>query len=207
MARYTFFSFCYEDVKNFRVNVVRNSWIANNMKDTFVDGSIWEKEKSRGSTVIKNLIEDGLNKTSVTTVLIGTETAERRWVKYEIVKSFERGNGLIGIHINKIRSKDKQISARGLNPFDRLGFHVSEDGKKIHFYELVNHKWQLFSDLPEINNKKSNSIYFGNHWWYGNKFGKFFKFSDKFLTYCWMRDEGNKNFSSWIEKSVTQAGR
>jgi hypothetical protein len=207
MARYTFFSFCYEDVKNFRVNVVRNSWIANNMQDTFVDGSIWEKEKSKGSTVIKKLIEDGLKKTSVTTVLIGTETAERRWVKYEIVKSFDRGNGLLGIHINRIKSKEQQISAKGLNPFDRLGFHVSEDGKKIRFYELVNRKWQVFSDLPEINNKKSNSIYFDNHWWHGNEFGKFFKFSDKFPTYCWINDVGNKNFSTWIEKSATQAGR
>ncbi len=187
--------------------MVRNSWIANNMQDTFVDGSIWEKEKSKGSIGIKKLIEDGLKKTSVTTVLIGTETAERRWVQYEIVKSFDRGNGLLGIHINRIKSKEQQFSAKGLNPFDRLGFHVSEDGKKIRFYELVNRKWQVFSDLPEINNKKSNSIYFDNHWWYGNEFGKFFKFSDKFPTYCWINDVGNKNFSTWIEKSATQAGR
>ncbi len=207
MARYTFFSFCYEDVKNFRVNVVRNSWVANNMKDTFVDGSIWEKEKSKGALVIKNLIEEGLNKTSVTTVLIGTETARRRWVKYEIVKSFDRGNGLLSIHINRIRNKEKMISAKGLNPFDRIGFLVSEDGKKIHFYELVNKKWQVFKDLPVINNKKSNSIYFDDHWWRGNEFGNFFRFSDKFPTYCWKLHEGHRNFSDWVEIAAKNAGR
>lgn len=207
MALYTFFSFCYEDVKNFRVNVVRNSWIANNMDDTFVDGSIWEKEKSKDATVIKNLIEDGLKKTSVTAVLIGTDTADRRWVKYEILKSFERGNGLLGIHINRIRNKDKQISAKGSNPFDRLGFQISDDGKKIRFYELVNRKWQVFSDFPEINNKKSNSIYFDNHWWHGNEFGEFFRFSDKFPTYCWKSNDGNKGFSDWVETAAKNAGR
>ncbi|GAA0875201.1 hypothetical protein GCM10009118_16100 [Wandonia haliotis] len=177
------------------------------MPDTFIDSSIWEKEKSKGATVIKNLIEDGLKKTSVTSVLIGTETAGRRWVKYEIVKSFERGNGLLAIHINRIKNKSGQISSKGLNPLDRLGFQVSKDGKKIHFFELVNRKWQLFPDFPEINNKKSNSIYFDDHWWRGNEFGEFFRFSDKFPTYCWKSDEGHSNFSDWIENAATKAGR
>ena len=160
MARYTFFSFSYEDVKNFKVNVVRNSWLLNNSSETFIDGSIWEKEKSKGASVIKNIIETGLNKTSVTTVLIGSDTAERRWVKYEIIKSFERGNGILAIYINRIRGKEQTISAKGQNPLNRLAFQISEDGRKIRFYELVNRKWVLFSDLPEINNKKSNPLPF-----------------------------------------------
>ena len=207
MARFAFFSFCYEDVKNFKVNVVRNSWLLNHSSDTFVDGSIWEKEKSKGPTVIKNLIETGLKKTSVTSVLIGDETANRRWVKYEIVKSFEKGNGILGIHINRIRGKNQAISARGLNPLDRLAFHISEDGKKIRFYELENRKWIVFADLPEINNKKSNTLYFDDSFWRGNEFGKSFHFSDKFETFCWIKDNGHKNFSTWVNNAAEQAGR
>jgi hypothetical protein len=206
MPRYSFFSFCYEDVKNFKVNVVRNSWLLNHSADSFIDGSIWEKEKSKGPTVIKNLIETGLKKTSVTTVLIGDETADRRWVKYEIVKSFEKGNGILGIHINRIRGKDQAISSRGLNPLDRLAFQISEDGKKIRFYELVNRKWVAFADLPEINNKKSNTLYFEDGW-FSNDFGKSFRFSDKFATYCWVNDNGHKNFSTWVDNAAEQAGR
>ena len=206
MPRYSFFSFCYEDVKNFKVNVVRNSWLLNHSTDTFIDGSIWEKEKSKGPTVIKNLIEIGLKKTSVTTILIGDETAERRWVKYEIVKSFEKGNGILGIHINRIRGKEQVISSRGLNPLDRLAFQISEDGKKIRFYELVNRKWVTFADLPEINNKKSNTLYFEDGW-FSNEFGKLFRFSDKFDTYCWINDNGHKNFSTWVDNAAEQAGR
>jgi hypothetical protein len=206
MARYTFFSFCYNDVKNFKVNVVRNSWLINHDSDTFIDGSIWEKEKSKGAVVIKNLIDSGLNKTSVTAVLIGDETASRRWVKYEIVKSFERGNGILGIHINRIRGKDQKITARGANPLERLAFKVSEDGKKIRFYELLNRRWYVFPDLPEINNKKSNTLYFSDGW-FSNEFGKSFRFSEKFETYCWDVGNGHKNFSTWVDNAAEEAGR
>lgn len=207
MARFVFFSFAYDDVKNFKVNVVRQSWLINNSEETFIDGSIWEKEKLKTPTVIKNLIDKGMNKTSVTAVLIGDDTANRRWVNYEIVKSFDKGNGLIGIHINRIRGKHQVISGRGLNPLDRLGFLVSEDGNKIHFYELKNRKWEVYSDLPMINNKKSNTIYFNDHWWHGNEYSKFFRFSEKFDTYCWIMDDGHKKFSSWIAEAAEQAGR
>lgn len=206
MARNVFFSFAYADVKNFKVNVVRNSWLLNKSNGTFVDGSIWEKEKAKGDTVIKNLIEEGLNRTSVSAVLIGDETYDRRWVKYEIIKSFERGNGIFGIHINRIRGREQMISSRGLNPLERLSLTISEDGKKITFYELANRKWESFFDLPAINNKKSNSVYFEDGW-FSNDFGKTFRFSDLFDTYCWINDDGHNNFSDWIEKAATQAGR
>lgn len=206
MARFVFFSFRYEDVMNFKVNVVRNSWLVKNSQETFVDGSIWEKSKMKGESFLKKLIEDGLNQTSVTAVLVGVDTANRRWVNYEIIKSFERGNGILGVHINKIKGL-KGRTKRGQNPLDRLSFKVSEDGVKIYFYELKNGRWKVFSDLPSINNRKSNSLFFNNHWWRGNEFGKTFRFSDKFLTKCWIQHEGQINFSSWIESCATQAGR
>lgn len=206
MARFVFFSFAYDDVKNFKVNVVRNSWLLKNKEATFVDGSIWEKSKTKGEAFLKDLIETGLKNTSVTAVLIGEDTANRRWVNYEIVKSFDKGNGIFGIHINRIKGRTG-LTARGQNPLDRVGFKVSEEGNKIQFYELSNNKWRPFTYLPEINNKKSNSLYFDNHWWRGNEFGKFFRFSDKFKTVCWDFDNGQQNFYTWIQESAEQAGR
>lgn len=206
MARFVFFSFNYEDVKNFKVNVVRNNWLLKNKEETFIDGSIWEKSKTKGSSFIKELIENGLYNTSVTVVLIGQDTANRRWINYEIIKSFERGNGILAIHINKINGLTG-ITKKGFNPLDRLKFQVSEDGRKITFFELKNGRWELFNDLPQINNKKSNTLYFENHWWKGNEFGEKFKFSEKFDTRCWEADNGNKKFATWIEDAALQAGR
>ena len=109
MTRFVFFSFAYDYVKNFKVNVARYSWLINKSEETFTDGSIWEKEKTKGATAIMKLIENGLNKTSVTAILIGEETANRRWMNYEILKSFDRGNGILGIHINRIRGKHQKL--------------------------------------------------------------------------------------------------
>ncbi len=148
-----------------------------------------------------------MNRTSVTSVLIGNDTADRRWVKYEIVKSFDRGNGILGIHLNRIRGREQYICARGLNPLDRLALHITDDGRKIRFYELINRSWSVYSDLPEINNKKSNTLYFEDSFWRGNDFGKTFRFSDLFESYCWMNDDGHKKFSSWVEAAAKEAGR
>lgn len=206
MARNVFFSFAYDDVKNFKVNVVRQSWLLKNKEDSFVDGSIWEKSKIKGHDAIIKLIDKGFNNTSVTSVLVGEDTANRRYVNYEIIRSFEKGNGILAIHINRVKGRTG-LTARGQNPLDRLGFQISEDGAKIDFFELRNNRWRGFADLPQINNKKSNTLYFEDSFWNGNKFGEFFKFSDLFKTYCWDKGEGYQNFSEWIETAADQAGR
>lgn len=103
MARRVFFSFHYqEDI--FRVNVIRKSGVVvGNAAAGFQDASLWEKTKKQGSAAVKRLIDRGLEGTSVTCVLIGQKTAERKYVTYEIEQSVKKGNGLLGIHINDIR--------------------------------------------------------------------------------------------------------
>ncbi len=97
MARRVFFSFHYErDI--WRSSIVRNSWLTHPDREAagFWDASLWEETKLRGDAAIQRLIDAGLEYTSVTAVLIGSETADRRWVQYELRKSYERGNGLLG---------------------------------------------------------------------------------------------------------------
>jgi MTH538 TIR-like domain (DUF1863) len=116
MARKVFFSFHYErDV--WRVNVVRNSGVIEGVSAAgFHDESLWEETKKRGDDAIRKLIDSGLNGTSVTVVLIGAETANRRYVSYEIEKSVERGNGILGVRINNIKDKDGHTDAHGAVP-------------------------------------------------------------------------------------------
>lgn len=205
--RYTFFSFCYDDVLSFRANVVRNSYITKYGKDKFVDGSIWEDAKTKSPTKIKELIDNsGIKNTSVTAVLIGNHTANRRWINYEIVKSFEQGNGILGIYINRIKDKTGHITHKGLNPLDRLALHVSDDGKTVSFYEFKDRRWRLFSDLPMISNKKSNTLFFEDGLFFSD-YGKTFLLSHFFKTYCWVNDDGYNNISQWIEEAAKQAGR
>lgn len=121
MARRVFFSFHYQrDI--FRVNQVRNSWIVRpgDENANFWDQSLWEKAKLKGDAEIKKLIDRGLVNSSVTAVLIGAETYGRRWVEYEIIESWNRGNRLLGIYIHNLRSINGYTDIQGQNPFNRI---------------------------------------------------------------------------------------
>ena len=72
----------------------------------------FEKLKKQGDAAIKRWIDNQLNGTSVTVVLVGSKTCSSRWVKYEIEKSKERGNGLLGIDVSKIKDMNNNTSER-----------------------------------------------------------------------------------------------
>ncbi|MFC2005686.1 TIR domain-containing protein [Chloroflexota bacterium] len=111
MARRVFFSFKYEDVS--RAMVVRNSWVTQGKQAAgFIDAADFEDLERQGDAAIKRWIDGQLEGTSVTAVLVGSKTCNSRWVKYEINKSIERGNGLLGIDISKIKDLQGNTSER-----------------------------------------------------------------------------------------------
>lgn len=112
MARRTFFSFKYDDVT--RAMVVRNSWVTKGGQQAagFVDAAEFEALKRQGDTAIKRWIDNQLNGTSVTVVLVGQNTCSSRWVRYEIEKSIAIGNGLLGIDISKIKDLSGKTTER-----------------------------------------------------------------------------------------------
>lgn len=102
MARRVFFSFKYRDVS--RAMVVRNSWVTQGREAAgFVDAADFEKIKKQGDAAIKRWIDYQLESTSVTVVLVGQQTCSSRWVKYEIQQSINRGSGLLGIDVSKVK--------------------------------------------------------------------------------------------------------
>ena len=111
MARRVFFSFKYKDVS--KAMIVRNSWVTQGTQAAgFIDAANFEKVKRKGDAAIKNWINNQLTGTSVTVVLVGGETCSSRWVKYEIEKSIEIGNGLLGIDVSKIKDLRGNTSDR-----------------------------------------------------------------------------------------------
>ena len=128
MARRVFFSFHYEhDI--WRANQVRNSWVTKPDRETagFWDASLWEEAKRKGDSAIKQMIDKGLENTSVTVVLIGTETAYREWVKYEILESRKRRNGLLAIYIHNIKDQNGDSCPKGENPFDIMKIPITNE--------------------------------------------------------------------------------
>jgi hypothetical protein len=195
MARRVFFSFHYErDV--WRANVVRNSWVTkgNYIEAGFIDSAEFEKIKKQGDQAIKKWIDEQLEGTSVTVVLIGAETYLRKWVRYEIIKSFDRGNGLLGVYIHNIEDKNGKIDLKGSNPFKYVGVFIDKNGKTA-YHEWNDVRWEVFSLYPKC------SLSFDKMYWTD----KVYLFSAKL--YDWVDDNGYKNLTDWIEEAVRKAGR
>ena len=164
MAKRVFFSFHYQDVIDFRVNVVRNHKLTKDDNAGYFDASIWEDAKKTSDLALKRLINSELDNTSVTCVLVGTDTFNRRWVDYEIMKSLNKGNNLIAIHINGIKGKDEKTKPKGNNPFYYLGYSFDKTGKKLNLHNFIQGKWKKYSDLEgwsvnEVVESKRNKIY------------------------------------------------
>jgi hypothetical protein len=116
MARRVFFSFHYgRDI--WRVNQVRNAnqFVGAEISGYF-DASLWEEAKRTGEAAIRRMIDNALVGTSVTAVLIGSETAGRRYVDYEIAESIKRGNGVFGIRIHHLQDALGYTDPPGLIP-------------------------------------------------------------------------------------------
>ena len=117
VKRRVFFSFHYEqDV--WRTAQIRNARTLDGNKPISDNG--WEKIKRGGGVAIKRWIDDQMHTRSCTVVLIGSHTAGRDWIKYEIKKSWNDHKGLLGIYIHQLLDKNGHPSAEGRNPFDNF---------------------------------------------------------------------------------------
>lgn len=128
MARRTFFSFRYKN-DNWRANVVRNSWVCQGCQSAgFFDSAEWEEVKKKDDSKIKEWIDEQLHGTSVTVVLIGDDTYNKKWINYEIISSYNKGNGLLGIYIHNIKNAKGEVSNKGVNPFSKWDWSKTETG-------------------------------------------------------------------------------
>lgn len=119
MVRNVFFSFHYERDR-WRAGQVRNSDVTQDLDVAgFVDSAEWENIKRQGESAIENWIDQQLDGTSITAVLIGAETYGRDWIDYEIEQSANRGNGIVGVLIHNLKDKQGRTDKKGKNPLSR----------------------------------------------------------------------------------------
>jgi hypothetical protein len=122
MPRQTFFSFRYNK-DNWRASIVRNSWVTQERKASgFFDSAEWEEVKKKTDTAIGDWIDGQLKGTSVTVILIGEDTAGKKWIDFEITSSHKKGNGILGIYVHKIKDSKGNTTAKGNNPFNNFTF-------------------------------------------------------------------------------------
>lgn len=110
-----FYSFHYKnDV--FRVQQIRNIGVLEGNPPA--NPNDWESIKRKGDAAIQKWIDDNMKYRQCVIVLVGSETANRKWVKYEIKKAWEEGKPIFGIYIHNLKNIDGKTSYKGRNPFD-----------------------------------------------------------------------------------------
>jgi hypothetical protein len=115
VTRRAFFSFHYNP-DNWRASQVRNMGVIEG--NTPVSDNGWESITSGGDAAIRSWIDGQMKGKSCAIVLIGSNTAGRKWIKYEIKKAWGDDRGLLGIHIHNIKNSAGQQSSKGRNPFE-----------------------------------------------------------------------------------------
>jgi hypothetical protein len=229
MPRKVFFSFHYDDVT--RANVVRNSDIITRQYQTgirFYDKSLWEEAKKQGPLAIKRMINGALNGSSVTCVLIGQQTWQRPWVRYEILKSLSRGNGILGVQIHDVGFSSGAVGLGGLfapkpqmaggllglgalpaqppappspgpNPLRYLGYTIDRARGTVAFHEVgPNNQWRQSEHV--------DAVRLTDLPWISGK-NDSDNLANMFPVYGWKSQNGAQNFPTWIEGAARQVGR
>jgi len=113
MAKKCFYSFHYKP-DNWRVSTVRNIGAIEGNKPA--SDNDWESIKEKGDKKIKEWIASQMEGRTCTIILAGSNTADRKWINHEIVKSWDDGKGVFVIYIHNLKDKDGNQCSKGANP-------------------------------------------------------------------------------------------
>jgi hypothetical protein len=91
-----FLSFAYEDLD--AINLLRGQAKNENTDIEFNDLSVKEPFDSQRSEYIRQKIRERINQSSTTVVYLSKDTAQSKWVKWEVDKSNELGKRVIATH-------------------------------------------------------------------------------------------------------------
>ena len=95
-SRHVFISFAFEDEDE--VNLLRGQAKAEKTELEFDDFSLKEAINSKDDDYIKRKIRERIDRVSVTAVYLTQDSANSKWVDWEIAESLKRGKGVIGVH-------------------------------------------------------------------------------------------------------------
>jgi hypothetical protein len=124
MAKKCFLSFYWKE-DSWRVSQVKQ--IGTIEDQPILDGNAWEQIKRKGDDAVKSWILTNMAGRQCLIVLVGSKTADRRWVRYEMKEAWKKGMGVIAIHVHNLKDQDGNQSTKGSNPFTGL----TVDGQKI----------------------------------------------------------------------------
>lgn len=87
----------------------------------------WQAVMTKGEDVVKGWFDKNIDIASCLIVLIGSKTAERDLVLYQIEKAWRANKGVFGVHIHNCDDVAHKPTIKGRNPFELINI----DGKQL----------------------------------------------------------------------------
>jgi hypothetical protein len=117
--RNCFYSFHFKP-DNWRAATVRSIGVIEG--NTPISDNDWEKIASGPDQdeKIKRWITGQMSGKSCAVILVGRDTANRKWINHEIVQAWNDKMGVVGIRIHGLKNSAGEVSTVGNNPFDYI---------------------------------------------------------------------------------------
>jgi hypothetical protein len=153
MARRIFHSFRYS-YDWFRVQTIRQIGAIEGQKLLSANG--WEQVKKKGNKAIQAWIDEQMWGRSCVVVLIGSATAGRPWVNYEMKKGWADGKGVVGVHIHRLKNSHKKQGSKGANPLASVTVATRTGNKTLSSVAKTYNP--PYSDSKDVYNYIANNI-------------------------------------------------
>jgi MTH538 TIR-like domain (DUF1863) len=168
----------------------------------FYDRSQWEQKKISAPDSLKQLMREAIKHSSVVCVLVGTDTWNSRWVRYEIARAIIDEKGLLTVGINGLpHVGTRQADSPGINPLRMIGVYQGINGNKYlaeKVWNAQNQAWQRtpYSDYtnavpapPYLSIKEVAAL------------------SEGVRHHEYVANNGVQNLGSWVDAAARQVGR
>jgi hypothetical protein len=120
VARRVFHSFHFKR-DAYRVQQVRQMGVIEGQR--LLSSNDWEAVQKRGDAAIRAWIDEQMTGKSCLVVLAGAQTANRKWVDYEIAKAWNEGKGVVAVHIHNLKNSLGEQDRKGTNPLYYITLH------------------------------------------------------------------------------------
>ena len=143
MARVPVFYSFHFDNDVMRVQQIRQMGVIEGNEP--VSPNDWEQVRRKGDASIERWIDDNMKYKRCVVVLIGSETASRTWVTYEIEKAWKDKKGLLGIYIHNLKCPRNGTCSKGANPFNNWKVGQQSMASLVRCYDPP--AWDAYGDI------------------------------------------------------------
>lgn len=117
MAKSVFYSFHYAN-DWWRVNTIKSMGVIEGQP--VLDSQDWESVKRQGDDAIQRWIERQMAGKDAVVVLVGSDTANKPWVRKEIAYAWDNHIPLCGVRIHGLKDQDQRTTSAGPDPFAKV---------------------------------------------------------------------------------------